>query len=204
MSFAAKILIGMFFAGLATNAYAQPRLKDAYKDDFRIGAALNPAQFTEQDGRGAAIVKDQFNTITPENVLKWERVHPRPDTYDFAAPDRYVEFGEKNQMFIVGHTLVWHSQTPAWVFKDEQGNPVDRETLLKRMREHIATVVGRYKGRINGWDVVNEALNEDGTRRQSPWQRIIGDDYIAMAFRFAHEAAPAAQNYYNDYSLSTP
>lgn len=201
MSFAAKILIGIFFAGLTTNAYAQPRLKDAYKDDFRIGAALNPAQFTEQDARGAAIVKAQFNTITPENVLKWERVHPKPDAYDFAAPDRFVEFGEKNHMFIVGHTLVWHSQTPAWVFKDEQGNPVDRETLLKRMRDHISTVVGRYKERINGWDVVNEALNEDGTLRQTPWMKIIGEDYIVKAFEYAHQADPKAELYYNDYSV---
>jgi endo-1,4-beta-xylanase len=201
MSFPAKLLIAIFFAGMAANVYAQPRLKDAYKNDFRVGAALNLSQFTAQDARGVAIVKAQFNTITPENVLKWERVHPKPDTYEFAAPDRYVEFGEKNHMFIVGHVLVWHSQTPAWVFKDEQGNPVDRETLLKRMHDHIATVVGRYKGRINGWDVVNEALNEDGTLRQTPWMKIIGEDYIAKAFEYAHAADPKAELYYNDYSV---
>ena len=112
-----------------------------------------------------------------------------------------MAFGEKNHMFIVGHTLVWHNQTPAWVFQDDHGNPVDRETLLARMREHIHTVVGRYKGRIAGWDVVNEALNEDGTLRQSPWLKIIGEDYIAKAFQFAHEADPKAELYYNDYSL---
>lgn len=201
MSIAPKILIGIFLVGLLTNADAQTRLKDAYKDDFRIGAALNPAQFSEQDGRGAAIVKAQFNTITPENVLKWANVHPNPETYDFAAPDRYVTFGEKNHMFIVGHTLVWHNQTPAWVFKDNQGNPVDRDTLLKRLHDHIFTVVGRYKGRINGWDVVNEALNEDGSMRQTPWMKIIGEDYIAKAFEYAHEADPKAELYYNDYSV---
>jgi endo-1,4-beta-xylanase len=96
---------------------------------------------------------------------------------------------------------VWHNQVPAWVFRDDKGNFVDRETLLKRMHDHIQTVVGRYKGRIQSWDVVNEALNEDGTLRQSPWLKIIGEDYIAKAFQYAHEADPQAQLTYNDYSL---
>jgi endo-1,4-beta-xylanase len=107
-------------------------------------------------------------------------------------------------MFIVGHTLVWHNQTPAWVFQDAKGNPLDRETLLARLREHVFTVVGRYKGRINGWDVVNEALNQDGTMRQSPWFKIIGEDYLAQAFQFAREADPDAELYYNDYDLELP
>lgn len=189
---------------LATSSTASaqtPSLKDTFKDSFLVGAALNPAQFTEQDVRGAALVKTQFNSITPENVLKWERVHPEPDSYSFELPDRYVSFGEKNHMFIVGHTLVWHNQVPSWVFQGENGNPTVREVLLKRMSDHIHTVVGRYKGRINGWDVVNEALDEDGTLRQTPWLKIIGEDYIAKAFQFAHEADPQAELYYNDYNL---
>ena len=189
------------FGAAALAAPPQPSLKDAFRDAFRIGAALNAAQFTGQDARDAALVKAQFNTITPENVLKWESVHPNPDQYAFDLPDRYVDFGETNHMKIIGHTLVWHSQTPRWVFQDAEGKPADRETLLARMRQHIQTVVGRYKGRIAGWDVVNEALNDDGTLRQSPWLRIIGDDYIAKAFQFAHEADPDAELYYNDYSL---
>ena len=174
-------------------------LKDVFKNDFKIGAALNRRQIFEDDARGAEIVKTQFNSITPENVLKWALVHPEPTRYDFTASDRFVEFGEKHGMFIVGHTLVWHNQTPAWVFKD-----ADRETLLRRLRDHIATMVGRYKGRINGWDVVNEALNQDGTMRQSPWLKIIGDDYLEKAFQFAHEADPSAELYYNDYDLELP
>ncbi len=180
---------------------APPALKDAFKGSFLIGAALNPAQFTERDARDAAIVKAQFDSISPENVLKWEAVHAEPGRYDFDLPDKYVAFGEKNHMFIVGHTLVWHHQTPKWVFEDAKGNPVDRETLLKRMREHIQAVVGRYKGRVNGWDVVNEALEDDGTLRQTPWLKIIGEEYIAKAFEFAHEADPKAELYYNDFSL---
>jgi endo-1,4-beta-xylanase len=184
---------------------AQERaLKDVFKNDFMIGAALNRRQIFEEDTRGVAIVSTHFNSITPENILKWALVHPAPDRYDFAAPDRYVEFGEKHGMFIVGHTLVWHNQTPRWVFEDKKGNPVDRETLLSRLRDHIFTVVGRYKGRIKGWDVVNEALNQDGTMRQSPWFKIIGDDYLVKAFQFAHEADPSAELYYNDYDLELP
>ena len=169
-----------------------------------IGAALNRNQIFEKDTRGAEIVRTHFNSITPENILKWALVHPQPGKYDFAASDRFVEFGEKHNMFIVGHTLVWHNQTPRWVFEDEDGKPVDRETLLSRLREHIFTVVGRYKGRIKGWDVVNEAINQDGTMRQSPWFQIIGEDYLVKAFQFAHEADPNAELYYNDYDLELP
>ena len=184
-----------------TNAQQQPTLKDAYKGCFLVGAALNPAQFSGEDLLESALVKAQFNSISPENVLKWEIVHPHPGTYDFSLADKYVEFGQQNHMFNIGHNLVWHSQVPQWVFEDENGNPVERKVLLKRMRDHINAVVGRYKGRINGWDVVNEALNEDGTLRQSPWLKIIGDDYIEKAFRYAHKADPKAELYYNDYSV---
>jgi endo-1,4-beta-xylanase len=186
-----------------SEAQKQPSLKEAYKGCFMIGAALNPAQFTEQDQAEDAIITAQFNTISPENVLKWEVVHPRPETYDFSLADKYVEFGQQNHLFIIGHNLVWHSQVPKWVFEDDKGNRVSRDVLLERMRDHINRVVGRYKGKIRGWDVVNEALNEDGALRPSPWLKIIGDDYIEKAFRFAHEADPDAQLYYNDYSLES-
>src|ERR1044071_8758969 len=131
----------VLLCGLLTVTAQQRSLKDVFKNDFMIGAALNRRQIFEEDKRGAAIVSAHFNSITPENVLKWALVHPEPDKYDFVAPDRFVEFGEKHGMFIVGHTLVWHNQTPRWVFEDRKGNPVDRETLLKRMRDHIFTVV---------------------------------------------------------------
>jgi endo-1,4-beta-xylanase len=176
-------------------------LKDAYANYFKVGAALNANQFSGVDTKGAELVKAQFNTISPENVLKWVIVHPRPGEYDFSQADRYVAFGEANRMFIIGHTLVWHSQVPRWVFQDANGKPLGRDSLLARMHDHIATVVGRYKGRIKGWDVVNEALNEDGTLRASPWRNIIGDDYIEKAFQYAHEADPQAELYYNDYNL---
>ncbi|MEZ4703541.1 MAG: endo-1,4-beta-xylanase [Rhodothermales bacterium] len=180
---------------------AQPTLKRTLEPYFMVGAALNESQFSERDRRDADLVARHFNTITPENALKWQYVHPEPDRYAFAATDRYVDFGERNGMFIIGHTLVWHNQTPEWVFQDDEGRPLDRDALLARMRDHIHTVVGRYKGRIHGWDVVNEALNEDGTLRDSPWYRIIGEDYVGLAFFFAHEADPDAELYYNDYGL---
>ncbi|HEV2211117.1 MAG TPA: endo-1,4-beta-xylanase [Verrucomicrobiae bacterium] len=178
-----------------------PSLKEAFKDCFLIGAALNESQFTGRDARAAALIKKQFDSITPENVLKWGLVHPQPDTYDFGPADRYVEFGQSNGMFIIGHTLIWHSQTPHWVFHNADGSLLTRDALVTRMREHITTVVGRYRGRVKGWDVVNEALDEDGTMRSNYWMRIIGPDYVQKAFEFAHAADPAAQLYYNDYSL---
>jgi endo-1,4-beta-xylanase len=188
-------------AVLAATAQAPASLKEAYKGDFVIGAAINTAQITGQDSSGDAIIETQFNSISPENALRWENIHPQPGIYAFDIPDQYVAFGEKHHMFIVGHNLVWHNQVPAWVFRNDKGEFVDRETLLKRLRDHIYTVVGRYKGRIQSWDVVNEALNEDGTLRQSLWLKIIGEDYIAKAFQYAHEADPQAQLTYNDYSL---
>jgi len=185
-------------------SHAQTTLKDAYKDAFLIGAAINQRQFTGEDKRGVPIILSQFNCITPENVLKWESVHPKTNEYNFGPADRYVEFGEKNGMTIIGHTLVWHSQTPRWVFQDADGKPLTREALLARMRDHIHTVVGRYKGRIKGWDVVNEALQDNGSMRQSQWFKIIGEGFVAKAFEYAHEADPNAELYYNDYSLENP
>jgi endo-1,4-beta-xylanase len=186
---------------LAAQAETQATLKDAYKEAFFIGAAVNAAQFTGQDALGAALVQAQFNSITPENALKWTNIHPRLDTYSFELPDKYVAFGEQNHMFIVGHCLVWHNQIPNDVFHDSQGNLVTHKRLLKRMRDHIHTVVGRYKGRIKSWDVVNEALNDDGSLRQMLWLKIIRKDYIVKAFQYAHEADSQAELTYNDYSL---
>lgn len=201
------LLCGAMLGGcvpLRTLLHRPPPLRDAFARGFLVGAAVNRAQVTGADERGTKIVKSQYNSITAENVLKWQLVHPLPQSYDFVAADRYVEFGERNRMFVIGHTLVWHSQVPRWVFVDSAGAPLGRDSLLARMRDHILTVVGRYRGRVKGWDVVNEALNDDGTLRDSPWRQIIGDDYIAAAFRYAHEADPDAQLYYNDYDLENP
>jgi endo-1,4-beta-xylanase len=182
----------------------QPTLKQAFADDFLVGAAVGTEVIAGQDAAALTLAVTQFNSISPENLLKWAEVHPQPGKYNFEPADRYVQFGQKHDMFIVGHVLVWHNQTPAWVFEDGAVKPADRETLLARMREHIQTVVGRYKGRIGGWDVVNEAVEDDGTMRVTPWQRIIGDDYVEKAFQFAHEADPDAELYYNDYNEWKP
>lgn len=181
-----------------------PALKTVFEDAFRIGAALNASQFSGYDEGEAALVQKHFNSVTPENTVKWENIHPEPGTYDFEDADRFVAFGEEHEMFVVGHTLVWHNQTPDWVFEQEDGTPVSRDTLLRRMRNHIHTVVGRYEDRVDAWDVVNEAVNDDGSLRESPWLEIIGKEYIAKAFQYAREADPDAELYYNDYSLTNP
>lgn len=160
--------------------------------------------YADENSDVVRILKRHFTVLTPENVMKWDAVQPSPGRFSFAAADRLVEFARKNDFHVVGHTLVWHSQTPDWVFEESPGKPASRELLLERMREHIATVVGRYKGKVQAWDVVNEALNDDGTLRDSPWRRIIGDDFIEKAFEYAREADPAAHLYYNDYRLEVP
>jgi endo-1,4-beta-xylanase len=189
----------------AAGTPADPTLRSVYADDFLIGVALGTAMVDGRNGRAGEIAARQFSSLTAENDMKWQSVNPQPGQYDFSAADAYIAFAEKHQMSLIGHTLVWHSQTPRWVFQDTDGGTASRELLLARMREHIHTVAGRYQGRIKGWDVVNEAISDGGSRapvlRDSPWKRIIGEDFIDHAFRFAREADPKAELYYNDYGL---
>lgn len=187
-----------------------PALKNVFKDHFLIGGALNRWVVAGRNAGAVAIAKKHFSTATAENEMKWQSINPWPNRYNWEPADRYVAFCEKNQMAIMGHCLVWHSQVPRWVFRDDSGNALKRDALLARMKDHIMAVVGRYKGRIKGWDVVNEALNENGTLRSSQWLQIIGEgsedkqyDFIEHAFRWAHEADPNAELYYNDYGLET-
>ena len=197
------MLVVLLAIGVVTAAPLPP-LKSVTPPGVRIGVAVNQAQSDGRDQAALAIVTAQFNSISPENLLKWEVVHPEPDRYDFGPADRYVEFGRQAGMFVVGHVLLWHEQTPPWVFAGKAGGRVDRDTLLPRLREHILTVIGRYRGRIGGWDVVNEALDEDGSLRKTPWLEAVGEDYLVKAFEFAREADPGAELYYNDYNLWKP
>ena len=174
-------------------------LKEIFQNDFYIGAALNIEQISGKEPKAMELVARHFNSITPENIMKWEEIHPEPDRYNFEASDQYVSFGEKHNMHIIAHALVWFHQTPDWVFQDKSGNPLSRNALLERMKEHIFTVMGRYKGRIHGWDVVNEAIMKDGSFRKCKWFEIIGEDYVQKAFEFAREADPEAELNYNEY-----
>lgn len=209
--------LALLAGGCATvQAKAPPGLKAAFAKDFHVGAAVDSRDVTGRDPGDVAIVLAQFNSISPTNAMKWERIQPRPGPhgYDFRVADAYVAFGERHHMLIIGHTLVWHKQTPAWVFERPDGtplqadNPADRALLLKRLHDHIMTVVGRYKGRVKIWDVVNEAVNGDRNpndphllRQDSPWVRILGLQFIVKAFEWAHEADPNASLRYNDYSI---
>ena len=200
-------VIILFATVLVANCRAGEResgnsLKAALKGKFLIGVAMNADQITGKDTAGVRLIKQHFNSITPENCMKSEIVQPQEGKFDFNLADQYVDFGQKNNMFIVGHTLIWHSQVPKWFFVDKDGKDVSREVLIERMKNHIYTVVGRYKGRVNGWDVVNEAIEDDGSFRKSKFYQIIGEDFIRLAFKFAHEADPKAELYYNDYSMA--
>ena len=206
----AVVAAGLAIVMIGLAAAQQPSLKKVFANDFRVGSALGTDQVLGNEPAALELVAQQFNTITPENLLKWVEVHPEPNRYNFDPADRYVEFGEKHDMFIVGHKLVWHNQTPQWAFEGVDGKPLDRETALARIKEHINAVVGRYKGRIKGWDVVNEAIDDNGKlrsgpvgapgQRGEPWHTAIGDDYIQKAFEFAHAADPDAELYYNDFN----
>lgn len=181
-------------------------LKDIYKDAFLLGTALNEEIVAGMDKASTAIVLKHFNTITAENVMKTEPINPQPGVYNFGPADAFVEFGEKHKLFIVGHTLVWHNQTPAWFFNDEEGKPNTREAQIERMREHIKTVAGRYAGRVHAWDVVNEVIDNDGSYRPTTWVKGVGDgdELVKHAFKFASEYAPDAELYYNDFNAWRP
>jgi endo-1,4-beta-xylanase len=174
-------------------------LKKVFKNDFLIGAALNTAQIEEKEPNAAILIPRQFNAITPENIMKCEVIHPRWGEYNFDLADKYVAYGKRHNMFIVGHTLVWHSQLSAFVTDN-----ISSDSLLLFMTRHINTVAGRYAGKVNSWDVVNEALNEDGTLRKSVFLEKLGGDYIRKAFELAARAAPNTELYYNDYNIEQP
>lgn len=173
-------------------------LREAFARDFAIGAAANAKTIVAQ----RELLTRHFGSLTAENEMKFERVHPSEEVYTFEAADRIAAFARENGMKLRGHTLVWHNQTPEWVFQARDGTPVDRRTLLERMKRHIETVVGRYKDDVYCWDVVNEAVPDEGDEplRRSPWLDVAGPDYIAKAFEYAHEADPKALLFYNDYN----
>lgn len=183
---------------------ADNTLKGAFKDKFFIGTTLNAWQIRGRQPEELKVVKEHFNSIVAENIMKSAMIQPKEGEFDFSLADEFVKFGEENNMHIHGHTLIWHSQAPRWFYVDKEGNTVSKEVLTNRMRKHIHTVVGRYNGRIHSWDVVNEAIEDDGSYRKSKFYEILGEDFIKLAFQFAHEADPDAELYYNDYSMSNP
>lgn len=198
------ILPFLLFTMLACNNLNQNNdkytLKNAFGDKLHIGVAMNLNQIQGHDTMAMSIIEKQFNSIVAENCMKSMFLQPQEGRFFFDDADKFVDFGEKHNMHIIGHTLIWHSQAPQWFFSDEKGEDVSREVLIDRMRKHITTVVSRYKGRVKGWDVVNEAIMEDGSYRKSKFYKIIGEEFIPLAFQFAHEADPEAELYYNDYN----
>ena len=178
-------------------------LKDAYKNYFAIGVAVSPRALASDE---AVLIRQHFNSQTAENAMKMAPIHPKESEYFWKDADAIVAFAQSNNCKMRGHTLVWHNQTPDWLFKDESGKKVSKEVLLQRLRAHIQAVVGRYKGKIYAWDVVNEAISDkaDEYLRPSPWFEICGEEYITKAFEFAHEADPQALLFYNDYNEIDP
>lgn len=179
-------------------------LADVYKGDFLVGTALSNRTLVKKDQAVLDLVAREFNAITAENCMKWGVLVPEPDQWQWGPADTFVGYGEKHGMAVVGHTLVWHSQAPRWLFEDGEGGAVSAEVLNARIESHIDTLVGRYKGKIHTWDVVNEAVDEDKGWRQSAFFKILGPEYMERAFRLAHAADPAAHLIYNDYNMHNP
>lgn len=190
---------------IVNTTYSQDNrgLKDYYKAYFPVGVAVSPQVLV---GPEAGLIKREFNSLTAENVMKMGPIHPEENRYNWEPADQIVNFAQTNGMKMRGHTLCWHNQTPAWIFKDNAGNQVSKEVLLQRLKDHITAVVTRYKGKIYAWDVVNEAIDDkdDVFYRPSPWYDIIGEEFIAKAFEYAHAADPDALLFYNDYNTESP
>lgn len=174
-------------------------LKDAYKNHFVIGAALSEQQVSERDSAVNRLIVQQFNAITPENLMKSMHMQPEWGKFNFGPADKMVEYGRKHNMQINGHTLIWHSQLPAFMQKMQ-----DADSVRKFFTDHINTIAARYDGKIHSWDVVNEALEEDGTMRKSIFLEKLGEDFVVEAFRLAQKAAPNTELYYNDYNIELP
>lgn len=196
----AALALGLSYCATSKKNSAAPQsLKDAYKNDFLIGTALNNGQIEERDQKMNELIKKQFNAVTPENIMKAEIVHPEWDKYNFTLADKIVEYGTKNNIKVNGHTLVWHSQLPAFARRIK-----DVDSFKTFFSNHITTVASRYSGKIFSWDVVNEALNEDGTMRKSIFLDKMGEAFVAEAFKLAQKASPNTELYYNDYNNEQP
>jgi endo-1,4-beta-xylanase len=189
-------------AALATAAVAADEgatLRGAARGRFLVGAAVSSRQLG--DARLAALIAEQFDSLTAENEFKPMALQPRPGAFRFDAADRIVAFAQERGLKVIGHTLCWHSQAPRWLFAGPDGKPLPRDEALANLKAHIDGVVGHFKGKVVGWDVVNEALSDGpgGDLRDTPARRAIGDDYVIKAFEYAHAADPDAALIYNDY-----
>ena len=200
-----------FFSAITTLVFlssvhtmAQKTLGEATNGKFLFGVAVNTKQVDGINPIEKELIAKEFSAIVAENCMKPQVIHPKENQYNWDDADKLVAFGEKNKQVVTGHCLIWHSQIGRWFFIDADGKDVSPEVLKERLRQHINTVVGRYKGRVKGWDVVNEVFEDDGTYRNSKFYQILGTDYIKFAFQFAHEADPNAELYYNDYNVEKP
>ncbi len=199
--FSVVLIAVNFYSAIAQNTKG---LKDYYKNYFPIGVAVTPRDL--QDSATRELILKEFNSITAENAMKMGPIHPREDFYNWRDADAIVDFAQAHHLKVRGHNLCWHSQAPDWFFYDDNKKLVTKEVLLQRLKEHIYAVVGRYKGKIYAWDVVNEAVSDGPGQplRNSLWYQICGDEFIARAFQYAHEADPDAVLFYNDYGTESP
>ena len=206
MKRALTLLTALLTSSALTSAIsaAEPAtLRQAAGDRLLIGAAISMPQI--DDPKQAELLTSQFNSIVCGNDFKPLYLHPKPDVFNFETADKYVAFAEAHGLKLIGHNLLWHSQAPAHLFQDESGKPLPREQGLANLQKHITTIVTHFKGKVIGWDVVNEGLaDSEPYLRSTPAFKSIGEDYIQKAFEFAHAADPDVELYYNDYNIEKP
>jgi len=189
----------------ATETVLAQSLREAVGKYCLIGAAVNQWQSDGQVPKADAVLQRHFNCAVAENCMKPEVLAPAEGVFDFRVADKFINYCERLNLKATGHCLVWHSQAPDWWFTNGyNASPAPKEVVKERLIKHIKTVVGHFKGKVIGWDVVNEAIEDDGSFRKSPYYNLLGEEFIEIAFRTAHEADPNAELYYNDYSMAKP
>ncbi|MEM5532820.1 endo-1,4-beta-xylanase [Pseudoalteromonas arctica] len=191
---------------LSVNAAQDQALKNTFADSFKMGVAVNQDIVTGKNAAAQSIIAKQFNTVTLENAMKAEVIYPQQGKVDFSGADAFIDFAKQNNMFTVAHTLVWHNQTPDWFFTNSKNEPNTPAEQLEQMRKHIELVAGRYKNKVDAWDVVNEVIADDGSYRPTVWVNRVGDGdtMVKAAFKYAQQYSPNTELYYNDFNAWRP
>lgn len=204
-----KLLIPLLLLASLSACKQKTSLKEAYSDSFKIGSALRYSEFNGKNQAVEQLIIDQFNAISPCNDLKPESLHPSPDVWNFERGDAYVEFGKEHGMWMLGHTLCWHNQTPEFFWSNPDGTPKSHDELVETLRSYIETVCTHFAGKVDAWDVINEIVSEEGGYRDKGWVKAFGgpeygDEIVKLVFSFAEKYAPDTELYYNEFNVWRP
>lgn len=208
-----KAFLSVLLLSVSTGLFAQndglKPLKDAYAGSFKIGCAISSFEVSGRNPKAQELLITNFNALSPGNELKPERLHPRPDVWNWGPADNYIKFGKEHGMWMLGHTLCWHNQTPDFFWNNEDGTPKSHDELVETLRSYIETVCTHFAGKVDAWDVINEIISEEGGYRDKGWVKAFGgpeygDEIVKTVFRFAEKYAPNTELYYNEFNVWRP